>query len=169
MMRRGPGDVTDGVTLRSDDSDDLTSVGDGASTPSAARTYRHSVGPPGYDSGRPSRGAASPMPRQPQPLPAAAAAAVQDEAPMTDEEVRRFLWPDYDDGDDAAAVANPPPAPEGVEVLREKFRLGDPSFAEDLEDKTLAVMGEKQLRIKRDQCIGLLKGGVKACDKACAL
>ncbi|KAL7793718.1 hypothetical protein V8C37DRAFT_84343 [Trichoderma ceciliae] len=65
------------------------------------------------------------------------------EPPMTEEEARRILWPDH-------MVVTPPSqrgaVPPGVEGLREKFRVGDISFIEGLEDKTLAKTETKQTR-----------------------
>ncbi|EHK17267.1 uncharacterized protein TRIVIDRAFT_66211 [Trichoderma virens Gv29-8] len=77
-----------------------------------------------------------------------------DEPPMTEEEARRILWPDH-------LIVSPPPQRgvvlPGVEGLREKFRVGDISFIEGLEDKTLARTGTKQLRSEHDERVGLLK------------
>ncbi|KAG9252536.1 uncharacterized protein F5Z01DRAFT_638404 [Emericellopsis atlantica] len=60
-----------------------------------------------------------------------------DEPPLTDEEARRILW-----GDDEPEEPRQPPQEEG---LREKFRYGDVSFVEGLEDKMLLVDGQKRL------------------------
>ncbi|KAK5988624.1 hypothetical protein PT974_10110 [Cladobotryum mycophilum] len=76
------------------------------------------------------------------------------EPPMTDEEARRILWPDHLDTSLPSQMAKLPP---GVEGLREKFRLGDISFSEGLEAKTLVQPGEKQLRSDHDQRVGLSK------------
>ncbi|KAK1237123.1 hypothetical protein MKX07_006002 [Trichoderma sp. CBMAI-0711] len=77
-----------------------------------------------------------------------------EEPPMTEEEARRILWPDH-------MVVTPPPqrgaVPPGVEGLREKFRVGDISFIEGLEDKTLAKTETKLLRSDHDERAGLLK------------
>ncbi|KAL7947532.1 hypothetical protein V8C42DRAFT_318052 [Trichoderma barbatum] len=77
-----------------------------------------------------------------------------DEAPMTEEEALRILWPDH-------VVVSPPPQRgavlPGVEGLREKFRVGDISFIEGLEEKTLAKTETKQLRSEHDERVGLLK------------
>ncbi|QYT00351.1 hypothetical protein H0G86_007437 [Trichoderma simmonsii] len=85
-----------------------------------------------------------------------------DEPPMTEEEARRILWPDH-------LVVAPPPQQSavlpGVEAMREKFRVGDISFIEGLEDKTLARTETKQLartetkqlRSEHDERVGLLK------------
>ncbi|KAL7934642.1 hypothetical protein V8C35DRAFT_33538 [Trichoderma chlorosporum] len=84
-----------------------------------------------------------------------------DESPMTEEEARRILWPDH-------LIVTPPPERgavlPGVEGLREKFRVGDISFVEGLEgktlakaDKTLAKTETKQLRSEHDERVGLLK------------
>lgn len=73
---------------------------------------------------------------------------------MTEEEARRILWPDH------VVVTPPPPrgaVPPGVEGLREKFRVGDISFIEGLEDKTLAKTETKLLRSDHDERAGLLK------------
>jgi hypothetical protein len=76
------------------------------------------------------------------------------EPPMTEEEARRILWPDH-------LVVTPPSERgavlPGVEGLREKFRVGDISFIEGLEDKTLVKTETKQLRSDHDQRVGLLK------------
>ncbi|KAH6885274.1 hypothetical protein B0T10DRAFT_92108 [Thelonectria olida] len=78
-----------------------------------------------------------------------------DEPPLTEEEARRILWPD----EAIEAVESPITGPPiGVEGLREKFRVGDLSLAEGLEDKTLVPTGEKQLRSEHDRRVGLLKG-----------
>lgn len=187
MKERGAGDGADAVTLRSededgefsmsdddDDDDDMTSIGR-ASTPSVherPRSGNRSANPPSYeesDSPPPSRGLVSPptppTPRQtavdvrgpsrtsPARQPEAVTAAI-DEPPLTDEEARRILWPESVDPEPPVAMAVPPP---GVEGLREKFRVGDPSFAEGLEDKTLVVTNEKQLRSEHDRRLGMLK------------
>lgn len=74
--------------------------------------------------------------------------------PMTEEEARRILWPDH-------LVVTPPPergaVSPGVEGLREKFRVGDISFIEGLEDKTLIKTETKQLQSDHDTRMGLLK------------
>lgn len=76
------------------------------------------------------------------------------EPPMTEEEARRILWPDH-------LVVTPPPergaVSPGVEGLREKFRVGDISFIEGLEDKALIKTETKQLQSDDDARIGLLK------------
>ncbi|KAH6604415.1 hypothetical protein Trco_007861 [Trichoderma cornu-damae] len=77
------------------------------------------------------------------------------EPPMTEEEARRILWPDH-------LVVTPPPqrgaVPPGVEGLREKFRVGDISFIEGLEDKMLAKTETKQPRSDHDKRAALVKG-----------
>lgn len=76
------------------------------------------------------------------------------EPPMTEEEARRILWPDH-------LVVTPPPErgaiTPGVEGLREKFRVGDISFIEGLEDKSLVKTETKQLQSEHDARLGLLK------------
>lgn len=73
---------------------------------------------------------------------------------MTEEEARRILWPEH-------VVVTPPPqrgaVPPGVEGLREKFRVGDISFIEGLEDKTLSKAETKLLQSDHDERAGLLK------------
>ncbi|KAJ6446983.1 arthropod defensin domain-containing protein [Purpureocillium lavendulum] len=114
-------------------------------------------------------------------------AAIEDDdvMRMTEEEARRILWPDsildteppprmsppttailhprahrhalgLPNGD--SSDGTPPPA-DGIVPLWEKFRHGDPSLDETLEDKTLVVTGEKQLRSEHDRRVGLLKKG----------
>jgi hypothetical protein len=78
-----------------------------------------------------------------------------EEPPMTDEEARRILWPEAIISETLTPVRLPSP---GVgEGVREKFRMGDPSFAEALENKTLVITGDKQLRSELGRRIGLLK------------
>ncbi|KJZ75838.1 hypothetical protein HIM_04662 [Hirsutella minnesotensis 3608] len=171
---------SDAVTLQSDDEDgdvedsddsddeDVMSIVGALASPVHEVLYQSAGQPPQYsDNGSsPSNGRMSPAtPRQmptdqsriPRPL-----AAKQPEVTttplgeplMTDEEARRILWPDSLDLDPPYAVSMPPP---GVEGSREKFRVGDPSFAEGLEEKTLVIIGEKQLRSDHERRIGLLK------------
>lgn len=75
------------------------------------------------------------------------------EPPMTDEEARRILWPD----DIYPPTLTPTVVPPPVEGLREKFRMGDMSFTEGREEKTLVVAGQKQLRSEHDRQLGILK------------
>ncbi|KAG6036488.1 hypothetical protein E4U41_005710 [Claviceps citrina] len=85
-----------------------------------------------------------------------------DEPAMTDEEARRILWPD-------PIAPDPPPPPIRLSLPsreggggqhREKFLAGDALlFAHGLEDKTLVVTGDKQLRSELDRRKGLLKKG----------
>lgn len=77
-----------------------------------------------------------------------------DETPLTEEEAHRILWPE-----EAIRAVSPPPSstPPGIEGLREKVRLGDPAFMKGLEEKTLAPMGQKQLRSELEQRVGLTK------------
>lgn len=63
-----------------------------------------------------------------------------DEKPLTEEEARRILWPDDNDDDMAPSAKNSTLRPK--EGLREKFRFGDKSFTEGLEDKSLALIHE---------------------------
>ncbi|CAH0018619.1 unnamed protein product [Clonostachys rhizophaga] len=63
-----------------------------------------------------------------------------DEPPLTDEEARRILWPDDDPAKDPRPAQL---APE--EGLREKFRFGDKSLFEGLEEKSLAFREDKHL------------------------
>ena len=81
------------------------------------------------------------------------------EAPMTEEEANRILWPEpleeYTPPTQSIHVL-----PSGTEVVREKFLAGDkPTFSETLEEKTLMVAEEKQLRSEHEQRIGLRKDG----------
>ena len=92
-----------------------------------------------------------------------------DEPPLTDEEARRILWPDAED-DDSSSTPPPPVAPPPGEGLREKFRFGDKSFAEGLEDKSLAVPEDKQLLSDHERAMRHLKrngggGGARAAGK----
>lgn len=77
-----------------------------------------------------------------------------DETPMTDEEARRILWPD-EEVERAAPVQAP--VFHGVEVVSEKFRMGDPFFKDALEDKTLVLSGQKQLRSEHQQRMDILR------------
>ncbi|ATY59037.1 hypothetical protein A9K55_002542 [Cordyceps militaris] len=70
------------------------------------------------------------------------------EAPMTEEEARRILWPDDYDEEPATPRAAPYPVQDqsnNSAALREKFLLGDGLVMEGLEDKTLILMNEKRL------------------------
>lgn len=81
------------------------------------------------------------------------------EPPMTDEEARRILWPDAN-----IEVPSAPPIiklPPGVEGSREKFLAGEIPFNHKVEDKSLVIEGDKQLRTDHDQRVGLLKGDGK--------
>lgn len=60
------------------------------------------------------------------------------EPPLTDEEARRILWPD----DDYVKPVDADPSLRPEDGLREKFRFGDKSFTEGLEDKSLALIHE---------------------------
>lgn len=180
MKREGPGVRADldAVTLQSDDESDVSesetedddgASNDGASTPLAHEAPgRPSTEPPRYveSENAPRRVAtAPPLPRQPpvnlsrppRALPLKrlhVTTATVDEAPMTDEEAAQILWP-------ASLYPDPPVpmavAPTGVEGLREKFLMGDMLFSEGFEEKTLAFMGQKQLRSDHDRLIGLAK------------
>ncbi|GAB0146384.1 hypothetical protein EsHS_00006786 [Epichloe bromicola] len=77
-----------------------------------------------------------------------------EEPAMTDEEARRILWPDSIIPESPGPLCRPCPETEGH---REKFLVGDPLFTHGLEDKTLVVTGDKQLRSELDVRIGLLK------------
>lgn len=67
------------------------------------------------------------------------------EAPMTDEEARRILWPD-DCDDEPATPRAAHPAPDKVDQsVRDKFLLNDRLVTEGLEDKTLMLINEKRL------------------------
>lgn len=77
-----------------------------------------------------------------------------EEPPLTDEEARRILWPDAEDDDSSSITPPPPSVGEG---LREKFRFGDKSLAEGLEDKSLAVTEDKQLLSEHEHALGHLK------------
>jgi hypothetical protein len=88
-----------------------------------------------------------------------------DEPPMTHEEAQRILWPE-EPVEQTRNLHNPPLS--GVEGLREKFLVGDPFFIEGLEDKSLVLDGEKQLRSEHDRRIGMLKkdaGAVSSSSK----
>lgn len=65
-----------------------------------------------------------------------------EEPPLTDEEARRILW-----GDDDSGTTSPPPpsGPAPEEGLREKFRFGDRSFTEGVEDKSLLIGDNKKI------------------------
>ncbi|OAR01324.1 hypothetical protein LLEC1_05282 [Akanthomyces lecanii] len=66
------------------------------------------------------------------------------EAPMTDEEARRILWPD--DFDEPATPRAVCTAQDQIDQgLREKFLLDDRLVTEGLEDKTLMLVNEKRL------------------------
>ncbi|TQV98066.1 hypothetical protein IF1G_03809 [Cordyceps javanica] len=66
------------------------------------------------------------------------------EAPMTDEEARRILWPDDHDEPTTPRAAHR--APEQIDHgLREKFLLDDGLVTEGLEDKTLMRINDKRL------------------------
>lgn len=78
-----------------------------------------------------------------------------DEQPLTEEEARRILWPD-DTDDKSPSWKTSTLRPE--EGLKEKFRFGDKSFTEGLEDKSLALIHEeKQLLSESDETVGALK------------
>ena len=67
------------------------------------------------------------------------------EPPLTDEEARRILWPDAEDEkktDEVGHRRGSTIRPE--DGLREKFRFGDKSFTEGLEDKSLALIHEEK-------------------------
>ncbi|KAJ3473448.1 hypothetical protein NLG97_g10302 [Lecanicillium saksenae] len=66
------------------------------------------------------------------------------EAPMTDEEARRILWPDdYDEPATPRAATHSQAQID--QSLREKFLLDDGLVTEGLEDKTLILVNEKRL------------------------
>lgn len=78
-----------------------------------------------------------------------------DEPPLTEEEAHRILWPEAAiRAVSSPMIVQPPP---GVEGIREKFRVGDFSLLEDLEEKTLIPAGDKTLRSEHDRRVGLLK------------
>ncbi|KAK2609200.1 hypothetical protein QQS21_002282 [Conoideocrella luteorostrata] len=79
-----------------------------------------------------------------------------EEPPMTVEEAQRILWPKSIIPESQPSISRLPP---GIKGAREKFLSKDPAFTEGLEDKTLVVTGEKQLRSEHDRRIGLLKTG----------
>jgi hypothetical protein len=178
IKEEGPIEGADAVTIMTedydtsdvDDEDDLDGIG-GIETPPGIPV--RSIGPltidpPRYaEEERGSSGdAASPTtPRQltlEHPVPSRFSPRKPDEAvtvhieepPMTDEEARRILWPDPITPESPTPLRIPSPEVEGI---REKFRMGDPSFMEALEDKTLVITGDKQLRSELDRRIGLLK------------
>ncbi|KYK58117.1 hypothetical protein DCS_05130 [Drechmeria coniospora] len=138
-------EVADAMTLRSEDGgdDDCNDAGyhgdgsdevgnmSGTGTPQCRELPPHN---------RPLSSSASPT--QAVVSPAA-------EPTMTEEEARRILWPDSDPETTPAVV------PRGTVGCREKFRPGDPSFS-GVEEKTLVVMGEKQLRSEHDRRVGLI-------------
>lgn len=156
----------------SDGNDEVPRSIDGTSTPHVSESLER----PGKKSPRNvgesgKRGEAAAVPGAPKPaanepsaLPdkqpskmAAAAAATkteEEEAPMTDAEAARILWPPslYPD-----PTSGPAPLPLGSEGLREKFRAGDVCLPNGFEAKTLVVVGQKQLRSDHDRRIGLVK------------
>lgn len=73
------------------------------------------------------------------------------EEPLTEEEARRILWPDENDDDDKDKDRDSVPGGRASALrpedgLREKFRFGDKSFTEGLEDKSLALIHEEKKR-----------------------
>ncbi|KAK4081393.1 hypothetical protein VFPBJ_11013 [Purpureocillium lilacinum] len=148
------------------------------SPPSGGQTSPTTPRQSPVDMRRPSR--ASPT-KQPDVI----TAAIEDDdiTPMTEDEARRILWPDSildtesprriprsaaavlhprahrhaHGGPTGDASDGPPPSADGIVPLWEKFRMGDPSLGDALEDKTLVVTGEKQLRSEHDRRVGLLK------------
>jgi hypothetical protein len=62
---------------------------------------------------------------------------------LTHEEVDKILWPNNDEAKGTRKLS-------AAEGLKEKFRAGDPAFTED---KTLSVVGNKQLRDEQDRTI----------------
>ncbi|KAM4063797.1 hypothetical protein HRG_006908 [Hirsutella rhossiliensis] len=193
MKSEGPGVRADldAVTLQSDDesdvsesepeSDDDTISIDGTSTPLAHELPgQPSAEPPRYveSESNPHCGTEGPpQPRQPPvnsprsphtvpPKQSHVMTAAADEAPMTDEEAARILWPPPLYPEPLAARAMPAASVEGI---REKFRMGDVCFVEGLEEKMLVVMGQKQLRSDHDRRIGLVKkdagGGGGGCGR----
>lgn len=178
IKEEGPIEGADAVTLMTedydssdeDDEDDLDGVG-GIDTPpgnASSSNQPLTISPPRYteDERGSSGDAASPTtPRQvvlgnPVPLrrspgkPEETVTVHIEEPPMTDEEARRILWPDPITPESPTPIRLPSPEPEGI---REKFRMGDDSFTHALEDKTLVITGDKQLRSELDRRIGLLK------------
>lgn len=178
IKEEGPIEGADAVTIMTedydlsdeDDEDDLDGIG-GTETPPGhpiSSSQPLSIEPPRYteDERGSSGDAASPTtPRQAgidDQVPSRISPRKPDETvtvhieepPMTDEEARRILWPEPLTPESPTPISPPSPNVEGI---REKFRMGDPSFAEALEDKTLVVTGDKQLRSELDRRIGLLK------------
>lgn len=100
----------------------------------------------------PRAGSCSGPSKQTHSKPTVTYAEYVSEPPLTDEEARRILWPDADD--DAASSSTPTPPSEG---LREKFRFGDKSFTDGLEDKSLVVTEDKQLLSEHDRALRHLK------------
>lgn len=81
--------------------------------------------------------------------------AYNEQPPLTEEEARRILWPDDHDDDKPPSWKTSLRPEDG---LREKFRFGDKSFTEGLEDKSLALIHEeKQLLSESDETVGVLK------------
>ncbi|KAG8406644.1 hypothetical protein J3458_020985 [Metarhizium acridum] len=182
IKREGPIEGADAVTIGTDDYDysdededheeDLEGIeGTEASPRNPILSSRPlTVHPPIYteDERRSSEDAASPttprqitldgpVPSQRSPKkPDETVTVVIEEPLMTDEEARRILWPDPIVSE--SPTPTKPPSP-GVEVIHEKFRVGDPSFVVALEDKTLVITGDKQLRSELDRRIGLSKKG----------
>ncbi|KJK75219.1 hypothetical protein H634G_09565 [Metarhizium anisopliae BRIP 53293] len=180
IKREGPIEGADAITIGTDDYDysdeddeDDLEVMEGTEAPprnTALSSPPLTIDPPGYtdDERRSSEDAASPTtprqitlgsPAQSQPSPRKpdeTVTVVIEEPLMTDEEAHRILWPDPIVSESPTPIN---PSSPGVEVMHEKFRVGDPSFVVALEDKTLVITGDKQLRSELDRKIGLSKKG----------
>ncbi|KHO01332.1 uncharacterized protein MAM_00333 [Metarhizium album ARSEF 1941] len=181
IKRQRPTEEADAVTISTDyddlsdesDEDDLEGIEGAKTSPKSIALSSPPLitEPPSCaeDESRSSEDAASPTtPRQvilDSPLPSPCSPTKPDQTavtvdieepptPMTDEEARRILWPDTIIAESSTPFSLPPP---GMKAIREKFRAGNRLFAEALEDKTLVITGDKQLRSELDQRIGLLK------------
>ncbi|OAA36086.1 hypothetical protein NOR_07692 [Metarhizium rileyi] len=166
--------TTEGNDSSDEDDEDDVDLIEGTETPlgnTIHPTQPLTINPSGYteDETGSSEDVASPTtPRQPTiniPMPALRSSwkpaervtvVVEESPPMTDEEANRILWPDPITPECLTSVS--PPSPR-VKEIREKFRVDDPSFAEALEEKTLVITGDKQLRSELDRRMGLLKKG----------
>lgn len=181
IKEEGPIENADGITLISEedyeglsdeDEDDLTDTAEetattsGNNTPTTTRAavvlaeHLNGERPPSQEGTSPdptprqsSLDASVPARSSPTKPPETISVHIE-EAPMTHEEAQRILWPDpIIPGEPEVPITISPDEPG----QREKFLWGDMSFAEGLEDKTLLVAEDKQLRSEHEERIGLLK------------
>jgi hypothetical protein len=100
-------------------------------------------------------------PRQASPKPSVVLAeVVDDEPPLTDEEARRILWPDDVVEEVLSSSRLPSSSNRGApnDAIREKFRFGDTSFTDGLEEKSLIVTTEdRRMLNERDRLLGKIK------------